>query len=330
MAEAYVLKGQTYDYSIAGWFASKEKREQIKDSVRSLINKALSIDKYSAEAYLLLSSFASNRDSTLKYLEKALASNANNFEVNAALGGFYMWNDEEKAIRYCKKAIRLNPLSVWTPDVYITLANIYMSFGDFEKGEFYGKKAVELAGNSMIAVDAKRTLTIIYSRWGKADYVIKYANQYLQGERNFLYELAEVYCNIKNECAKAAELYKELWNRYGNHSTINRWAVALLASGNIKEGKEKLSQAFKEWEARDTLSYDYAGICALNGEREKALNILKQCNWHVWGFTYLIQQDKMFDSIRNEKEFKDMLSKALDENERLKQKIKRLEEKGEL
>jgi hypothetical protein len=38
----------------------------------------------------------------------------------------------------------------------------------------------------------------------------------------------------------------------------------------------------------------------------------------------------MFDSIRNEKEFKDMLSKALDENERLKQKIKRLEEKGEL
>lgn len=330
MAEAFVLKGQTYDYSIRGWFASNEKRSQVSDRIRSLANHSLIIDKSSAEAYLLLSRFTHSRDSVLMYLEKALACNTNSFEVNAALGEFYSWDDPEKAIRFFKKATRLNPLSIWTPDVYKNLGFSYMSFGDFEKAEFYGKKAVELAGNSMIAVEAKRTLTIIYSRWGKADSVIKYANQYLQGERNFLYELAEVYCNLKNDCGRAAEMYKELWNRYGNHSTINRWAVALLASGNIKEGKEKLDQAFKEWEARDTLSYDYAGICALNGEREKALSILKQCNWKIWGFAYLIQQDKMFDSIRNEKEFKDMLSKALDENEKLKQRIKKLEEKGEL
>jgi tetratricopeptide (TPR) repeat protein len=331
MAEAYVLKGQTYDYSIAGWFASAEKREQIKDSIRSLTIRALAFDKSSADAYLLLSGLVQDRDSSQKYLEKALASNPNSFEVNAALGRFYIWSNGEKAIRFCKKAIRLNPLSIWTPDVYRTLGFIYMSFGDFEKAEFYGKKAIELAGNTMIAVDAKRSLTIIYSRWNKADSVIKYASQYLQGERNFLYELAELYCNLRNDCAKAAELYKELWNRYGTHNTINRWAVALLVSGNIKEGKEKLKLAFEDYKNRhDTLSYDYAGMCALNGDREKALSILKQCNWHVWGFAYLIQQDRMFDSIRNEKEFKEMLHKALDENTKLREKIKKLEEAGEL
>ncbi len=334
MAEAYVLKGQTYLYSTKDWYASKAKRVLISDSVKLLANKALQIDRYSADAYLLISRCSNSEDSSLAYLEKAIAINPNNFDVNRALGSYYAVREPEKAVRFSKKAIRLNPLSVWTPLVYGDLGFTYHNFGDFEKAELYGKKAIELSVNSMIAIEAIRRLTITYLHWGKADSVIKYANQYLNQdasrETNALYEIAEAYCNLKNDCAMATQLYEELWTRYGNHSNLHRWAVALMQSGKSKEGKEKLELAIKEYNEKQlTLSYDYAGICALNGDKEKAMKILRKWDWQ-WGSPYLIQHDKLFDNIRNEKEFKEILQKALDEKTKLREKIRKLEERGDL
>jgi class 3 adenylate cyclase/TolB-like protein/Tfp pilus assembly protein PilF len=328
MAEAYVLKGQTYLYSIYDWYASKAKNDQITDSIKLLGNKAIQIDKSSADAYLLLSKCF--RDSSLIYVEKALAINSNNFDVYRQLGAFYAWVDSEKGIRFCKKAIRLNPLSIWTPYVYRDLGLSYHVCGDFEKAELYGKKAIEMSNNSIITIEAIRGLTITYLHWGKADSTIKYANQYLNREINALYEIAEAYCNIKNDCAKASQLYEELWKRYGNHYSPHRWAVALINIGKTKEAKEKIQLAIKEYKDRnDTLSYDYAGICALNGDKAKAMEILRKWDW-AWGSVYLIQHDKLFDNIRNEKEFKDIIQKALDEKKKLRDKIKKMEDNGEL
>ena len=330
MAEAYVLKGQTYFYSIYDWFATKAKHDLVLDSVKLLGRKALQIDKSSADAYLLIAKCFNFRDSALLYVEKALAINANSFDANRELGGYYAWTDPEKSIQFCKKAIRLNPLSVWTPLVYRDIGFAYHSFGDFEKAELYAKKAIELSNNSMIATETIRGLTIIYLHWGKADSVMKYANQYLNKEINALYEIAEAYCNIKNDCAKAAELYEKLWSRYNNHSNPHRWAVALMNIGKTKEAKEKIEQAFTEYkEKNDTLSYDYAGICALKGDKAKALEILRKWDWQ-WGSPYLIQHDKLFDNIRNEKEFKVILQKALDEKRKLRERIRKMEENGEL
>src|SRR5919112_6686636 len=162
MAEAYVLKGQTYLYTVIGWAASNANRDLVLDSVKSLGNKALLIDKFSADAYVLISTyfFGKNKeDSGAIYLEKALAINANNFDANRYLGGYFGLTDAEKAIRFCKKAIRVNPLSPWTPLVYADLGFTYHNFGAFEKAELYGKKAVGLSSNSMIAVEALRSLT---------------------------------------------------------------------------------------------------------------------------------------------------------------------------
>jgi len=330
MAEAYVLKGQTYFYRISDWYPFIANRGLILDSMRSLGYKALQNDISSADAYLLLSRCFSQRDSALTYLEKAHSISANNFDVNRELGQYYSLGDPEKAIRFCKKAIRLNPLSIWTPSVYRDLGFTYHCYGDFEKAELYGKKAIELSNNSMISVEATRGLTITYLHWGKADSVIKYANQNVTQEPNALYEIAEAYCNLKNDCTKASELYEKLWSRYNNHSNPHRWAVALMNIGKTKEAKEKIKQAFTEYKrGNDFLSYDYAGICALNGDKARAIEILRKWNWQ-WGSIYLIQHDKLFDNIRNEKEFKDIVQKALDEKTKLREKIRKMEERGEL
>jgi TolB-like protein/Tfp pilus assembly protein PilF len=330
MAEAYVLKGQTYLYSINDWYALETKRDLISDSAKTLATLALQIDNSSADAYLLLSKCFNSMDSSLIYANKALAINSNNFDVNRELGNLYAWFDPERAIRFCKKAIRLNPLSIWIPSIYRDLGFIYHAFGDFEKAESYGKKAVELSNNSMIAVEAQRGLTITYLHWGKADSVIKYASQNVSQEPNALYEIAEAYCNLKNDCAKASELYEKLWSRYNNHTNLHRWAVALINIGKTKEAKEKLELAVKEYKERNnTLSYDYAGICAMIGDKVNAMEILRKYDWQ-WGSVYLIQHDKLFDNLRNDKEFKDLVQKALDEKTKLREKIRKMEDAGQL
>ena len=145
-----------------------------------------------------------------------------------------------------------------------------------------------------------------------------------------LYEIAEAYCNLKNDCAKASELYEKLWSRYNNHTNLHRWAVALINIGKTKEAKEKLELAVKEYKERNnTLSYDYAGICAMIGDKVKAMEILRKYDWQ-WGSIYLIQHDKLFDNLRNDKEFKDLVQKALDEKTKLREKIRKMEDAGEL
>ncbi len=331
MAEAYVLKGQTYFYRFYNWRNSDSQHKQDLDNIKLLANKALEIDESSSDAYLLLSQSADSHDSAIFYIEKSLSINSNNFDANRQLGDWYSWHDPEKAIPLCKKAIRLNPLSVFTPSVYSSLGFAYHTCGDFQNAELYSKKAVELSeNNNIVQTQALRWLTVIYLHWGKADSAIKYANRYVNREPNALYEIAEAYCNIKNDCGRAAEMYDTLWHRYPNHSNFNRWAVALLNSGKTEEAKEKIALAVKEYRDRkDTLSYDYAGICALKGNKETALKILTQLTWD-WGSPYLIQHDKLFDNIRNDKEFKDLVQKALDEKTQERERIKKLEKSGKL
>jgi DNA polymerase III delta prime subunit len=100
-----------------------------------------------------------------------------------------------------------------------------------------------------------------------------------------------------------------------------------MNSGKTKEAKEKIGLAFQEFKHMN--SYDYAGLCALNGDKEKALGILRKVPWD-WGSPYLIGHDKLFDNIRNEKEFKDIVQRALDEKTKLREKIRKMEERGEL
>ena len=211
---------------------------------------------------------------------------------------------------------------------------MYHNFGDFKKAQAFGRKAVELSSNSINRINAIRWLVVTYLHWGQADSAIKYAKQYANEnpdkEINANYEIAEAYCNLKSDCAKAAQLYEEVWRRYPNRSNPHRWAVALMNIGKVKEANEKLKMAIKQYQERgDTLSYDYAGISAFSGDKEKAMSIIRKWKWQ-WGSVYLIQHDKLFDNLRNEKEFKEMVGKAIDEKTKLREKIRKMEESGKL
>ena len=79
--------------------------------------------------------------------------------------------------------------------------------------------------------------------------------------------------------------------------------------------------------------YDMAGVYAFMGDKKMAYEILKiwqKRNHWPWGSPYLIKIDPLFDNLRSDKEFKELVETALNEKTKLKEKIKKMEERGEL
>jgi Tfp pilus assembly protein PilF len=84
----------------------------------SIGQKALSLNSNSVDALIILASYYQNRGdqkSTELFLQKGLAISPNNFEVNWELGKYYTVSDPENSVRFLKKSLRLNPLSVGHP-----------------------------------------------------------------------------------------------------------------------------------------------------------------------------------------------------------------------
>jgi adenylate cyclase len=332
MAEAYALKAKIlfYKYSNRG----SDNFPGLLDSIASLGHKALSLDDNSVDTYVILANCFNEKgqkNSGLQLLEKGLAISPNNFEVNWEMGKYYIISDPEKSIRFLKKSLRLDPLSVWTPMVYNDLSFAYINICDFEKAEFYCRKTLALSTNSIATAITLWNLEVLYSRMGKADSVLKYADQALKlNDKNALYFKAEAYCYLKNDCAKAVQLYEEHWNKMHVYNNQHRWAIALWKTGkNSRLAEQLFDSSFASYKRDHPLSYDLAGMYAFKGDKENAIRILKQIDWS-FGLPYLIQTDPLFDKIRNDKEFKDLVQKAIDEKTKLRERISKLEEEGKL
>ncbi len=330
MAEGYVLKAKTLlfkynkGYTVPG----------LLDSIMSIGQKALALDNNSVDALIILASYYQNRGdqkSTELFLQKGHAISPNNFEVNWELGKYYTVLDPEKSIRFLRKSLRLNPLSVWTPWVYQNLGNTYLTICDFEKAEFFFKKTIELSSNSSATAFAIFGLAVTYQRMNKADSVFKYTDLGIQlGDNNGIYFKAEAYCYLKNDCATAVRLYEDLWNKIHEHNNEHRWAIALWKVGkNPRLAQQLFDSSFAWYKKNQPISYDLAGMYAYKGDKENAYKILKEIDWQ-WGMPYLIKIDPLFDNLRNDKEFKDLIQKALDEKTKLREKIQKMEEAGEL
>jgi TolB-like protein len=330
MAEGYVLKAKTLLFK----YDKRYRFPGLLDSIMSIGQKALSLNNNSVDALIILASYYQNRGdqkSTELFLQKGHAISPNNFEVNWELGKHYTVSDPEKSVRFLRKSLRLNPLSVWTPWVYQNLGTTYLTICDFEKAELSFKKTIELSSNSSATAFAIFGLAVTYQRMNKPDSVFKYTDWGVRlGDNNAIYFKAEAYCYLKNDCAKAAELYEYLWNKIHQHNFEHRWAIALWKAGKKPELAQQLfDSSFAREKAEHPMSYDLAGMYAYKGHKENAYRILKEIDWE-WGMPYLIKVDPLFDNLRNDKEFKELVQKAIDEKTKLREKIRKMEEAGEL
>ena len=115
-----------------------------------------------------------------------------------------------------------------------------------------------------------------------------------------------------------------------------RYAHALWLAGKRDTALIVFDEQLKEFERqvrfRQTQSaghfdYDIAGIYAVLGQKEKAyahLRSFAQGGW-PWGSLYLINHDPFFDSMRNEKEFIDLVNAGREEKKKQRREIQKLE-----
>jgi tetratricopeptide (TPR) repeat protein len=251
--------------------------------------------------------------------------------------GYY---DPVQSIKYLKKALKLDPLSVWTPAIYNDLAFQYLNVCDFEKTKQYANKVLEMQPNSTAASDAIWRLILANSRLGNADTVIALCERWkgVDSTKNFEYFIGETYCYLKNDCSKAVEYYAQDYKKDSTNN-LHRYATALWKTGKKTEALKLMSKSIEIYRKLDSLGrikfaeYDMAGVYAFMGDKKNAYEILKawqeRLHW-PWGSPYLIKVDPLFDNLRNDKEFKDIIKKVLDEKERLKDKIRQMEDAGEL
>jgi tetratricopeptide (TPR) repeat protein len=341
-SDAYILKARAY------WIAHERKEymtNNFLDTVFVLCQKALAIDENSIDGLVLLGNyylFTGRGGLGHEQHKQAIRISPNNFSANWAMGKESPFNyyDPLQSFKCLKKALKLDPLSVWTPMVYNDLAFQYLDICDFDKAEFYANKVLEMEPNSTAASTAYWTLVVVNSRLGKADKVIALCEKWkgIDTTRSALYFVGETYCYLKNDCSKALKFYEESAKTDSNNN-LHRWGLALWKSGRKEDALRLMNKSISIYKKLDSLGrinfaeYDMAGVYAFMGDKKTAYEILnawqQRTHW-PWGSPYLIKIDPLFDNLRNDKEFKDLVQKALEEKTKLKEKIQKMEERGEL
>lgn len=335
-ADAQVLKAKAYwDKQYYNAFRIKMKETELLDSVAHPCEKALALDNNSVNAMVLLSDYnfhLGNEERGFNYLQKAVAINPSHVEANLRLAGYYAASDttSDKQLHYLLDALRLNPQSAATANIYYSLAVAYLTICDFDKAKDYAEKAIRQNENIKAKADGLNLMAIIFSRIGSGDDVIRYTDQARKyDEFHADYYGAEGYCYLKNDCEKAVQLYDQIWKKYPDQVNPHRYAVALW-----KIGKKEQALAYAKQALGKVAPYDEAGVNSLLGNKKAAYKILHQPSYNpgVWayGLPYFILRDPLFENLWHDKEFQDLVANVQAEKAKLRERIRHLEQKGEL
>ena len=342
LAEAYVLKARAY------WIANGRKQylsEDFMDTVKFLCLKALKIDNNSVDALVQLTDYyqSTGRNAlALENLQKAITISPNSFAANLAFGkgNPILYYDPVRSIRCLRKSLKLDPLSVWTSDVYNALAFQYLSICDYDKSLLYSNRVLELEQTTIAASQAYWCLVVSHNRLRNGDKCIELAEKWNKIDSSqALYHMAEAYCYLKNDYVKGLEVYERYFKISPLNSNSHRWAIALYKTGRQKEALALFNSSLEQYKKLsslgrfDSAQYDVSGVYAFMGNKKRAYNILKiwgaKEHW-PWGSPSFIKFDPLFESLWPEKEFKDLVQAALNEKKKLRDKIQKMEERGEL
>ena len=325
------------------------------DSIVLLTDRALLYDSQIAEAYFARALYfwqTGKSERSLQEFDKALKFNPNFWEAYfweaLAYSNNYKILDYVKVIEYLSKAVSLNP-GKERPDLIRQLGSAYSNAGFHDKAVYFYQEAFKLDYDSISFFNSLALEEFNLQNFEKQEEYIRRALVLDPDNVNIKKELGEalMHQGKYKESLKYFEDYFEWVNKTGSileqlHHRIGfvYWQNGDTMKANhyfkVQENNCKKSIEMNLAYASTGLGafYDLAGIYAFMGEKGKAyqnLNKLKQFKaFPLWWLT-LIKKDQLFDGIRTEPEFQEIVShlesKYQAEHERVK---KWLEEQGML
>ena len=324
--------------------------ENFLDSALILADIALTYDDQLSEAYSIKGVCyyqIGKYDKAFGELDKALKFNPNDWMAYFFNGNLYSNIDLVKSIDNYNKAISLNR-GTTLPAMLQRISWIYNSAGFIEEFENCNQEALELNGDSASYFSA---LSGAANHRGNYKKAIEYAAKAYALNPDRTYDLWLMGYNnmMLGQYEESMKYYKKYVEKqkdlsYFSLNGTHRIGFVYWENGYKKEAESYFDMQIKysndeiKLERGSALTffqyYDLAGIYAFRGEREKAyenLRIFNQRQWMPLNLVRLIKDDPLFNSIRNEPEFqqivRDVEAKYQAEHERVR---KWLEEQGML
>jgi TolB-like protein/AraC-like DNA-binding protein/tetratricopeptide (TPR) repeat protein len=308
-------------------------RSRLIDSLMVLSDIALSYDDKLAEAYIVRSvyyGYKLNLKKQIEELDKAIRYNPNDWFAYYIKGLLYDESDKLKSFENFHKAASLGHCPELNK-ILIQLAFRYYNVGFPEMGDHLYLEVLKLDGDSLTYFARKfNSMGAIYGNYQKS--IELYKKFYLMDSTraNVLIRLGFFNALMGNyqqslkyykKYISESELhgYSDYWSKWGMEYLIG---YAFGQNGYRKESDLYFDRSIKTYidiinsgrDDRNNKFYYYrlAGIYAFRGDKRKAYeNLNKMNNGQIAGLdeVTLIKMDPLFNSIRNEPEFKKIVSK---------------------
>ena len=316
------------------------------DSVVTLVNHALAINPNLSEGYLLRSKchYENSRMELAKEdLDKALELNPNDIVALADLAQMNMRVD----LNFVEAASVLHKIERRVNDkedlrqLYFKYIELNIQINDLERWALCSRKLESLHP------DRNSRRSFLYAAQGNWDQVWALAeNQPEELKNNEDYFLRAGVAHLFMQKYKEAVFYfgkwEELVNKNSAHITASlilghRYGQALLQNGEQTKGMEMMRKHMAinnkmidiNEPRRFVALYDLAGIHSFLGNRDSSYYYLdlfeKNTGWKTDGYlvSYL-KFDGLFDNIRNEERFQEMVERARKEQEVIQQQVREL------
>lgn len=338
LAPAYIGLGWVYFDSFYWWSEEFLKRDYL-DSVLILTNKALVLDSTLAEAYHLKGKYyghTGNPERAIENINQSIQIQPNEVSAYLSLGWIYcqLKQDYIAGFKYYHKAMEMDDGKEWTPRSHNDMAYGYMNIGDYDKALYHLHKAIRLQPDVMEPILLSSWLLEVQGKIDEKLLFIDSIHQVFPGSNACISELAYTYAGL-GEFEKAEQYYAQVIDTLNQEDRIplkfaHRLGYVFWNLGQKSRAMEYFESQLAYCEESlaggkgyQTVEYDLAAVHAFLDHEKEALDYLEQ--YAAKGFTYglhdYIERDPLFDKIRGNDIFRQIVDKAQKEKVRLRTEI---------
>jgi TolB-like protein/AraC-like DNA-binding protein/Tfp pilus assembly protein PilF len=313
------------------------------DSVLILCDLAIELDSSLSDPYLRKAYFYTYyRPDTVAAVanyQAAISKGSHLAEPYWRYGNFHLsrrW-DVATALKLIFQGLEKQPDSWLLARMLNSIGFIYMEIAAYDKAEYYYDKALVYAPDDFYLIHSKAYL---YSMTLERDKQLAHLQKIMELSplNTGLMGLGMYYLMVE-DYEQSVKYFEEYYTKASETASSgvmhqnHNYSYALKKLGRLEEANEKLEIAFKAlgtvtWDT----DYDYAKIYAYRGLVDSAYyHLEKYISGDIrWGLSDHIEYDPLFENIRNEARFRDLVLQAKHKVQLKREEVQRLEQMGEI